>query len=368
MAWNVSIVDTITGRSRQRIEDLPSAFSWERVLNAGGSGQTTFMLGDRDAYAGIITPASTLPVAKTIVLSWEDKAVYAGIIWTRPYNRGTQQLTLTHSDIWSFFPLRHVLASNANDVGRTEIVIPPAGQPTLKLSSIAKTVVFEGQDAASSMYRLPIDFPADELGNFRRTYKGYELKTVQDALTELMSESGGPDIDFQPYWADGGTQLRYEMRVGSLRQGSWEWNMAADEASAFDASLTDDATKLSVNTFGIGLGSERKMNLRAGRNDDSPYPVLERRIEHKTIADPVRLDSLIAEDLRVHAEPTKQWGLSMQADGTPAVSDLRLGGTTRQYYADDPWIPDGWHENRLIQFSGDLTTTVNLGLQTLGGA
>lgn len=372
MAWNAWLCDTRTGAGRVRVN--PATFSWGRALNSGGSGQATFRLGDPKARLNI-SRASTLPLAKTLVLDWGGKVVYAGIIWARPYSKDAQTLTLSHKDVWSILPYRHVVESNSDDVGSKTIVIPPKGQPTLSLASIARTVVFEGQDAASEMYRLPIDFAAPVLGGHRRTYAGYELHTVQDALQKLMDAAGGPDVDFRPYWTADGL-LRYEMRAGSLTSGTWEWNVAAGKSSASGITLDDDASKIAVNTFAIGQGQEDDMKIRAGRNDASPYPVLERRITHKDEKDLAVLESLAAEHLRVYAEPTQQWGISMLARGErnesgklsgATVSDLLLGGTVRLYHRGDPWIPDGWHESRLIGFSGDLGESVQLEMQPTGG-
>lgn len=361
MAWSVSIVDTVTGKNRQRIHILPSTFTWERVMNAGGGGQTTFELSDREAYFGLVNFASTAPLAKTLVLSWEDHAVYAGIIWSRSYNRATKRLTLTHRDIWSLLPFWPLATTNGRDVNRGDISLPSSGG-TLSLGTLAKYVVLAAQNAMPEKHRMPIDFPPDYAGPHRLPLKGYSLPTVQGELTKLMERQGGPDVEFQPYWDELG-QLRYRMRAGNLTSGSWEWNTLAEDSGLYGAGYEDDASKVANRVFSIGEGSEEDMKIRTASAGAAPYPMVARELSHKDENDTGVLDARADEYLRVYANPTQQRPFTIPADGTPDVVALRLGGTARYWVDDDEFLPTGWYFDRVIQFSGDLSNNVALGLQ-----
>ena len=103
MAWSVWVCDTVSGAKLQR---LPvAAFSWSRVLNGSGSGSATVKLNDA-AVKKLNARTLTNPVSNTLVLDWDGVVVYAGVIWSRDYNREGTSLTLGHADIWSILSRR----------------------------------------------------------------------------------------------------------------------------------------------------------------------------------------------------------------------------------------------------------------------
>lgn len=364
MAWSVSIVDTVTGKNRQRIHDLPSSFSWERVLNGGGAGQATFELGDREKYFGVVNFATTLPLAKTLVLSWGDHAVYAGVIWGRSFDRRTKRLTINHRDIWSLFPGWPLATTNGRSVNAGDISLPGNGG-TLSLETLAKYVVLAGQNAAGDRYRMPIDTPPDFPGPHRLPLNGYSLPNVQGELQKLMDRSGGPDVDMQPFWDELG-QLRHLMRVGKLTAGSWEWNTIAQDSGVNGLSYSDDAAKVANRVFAVGEGQEQDMKLRTASAGAAAFPMLGREVMAKEENSTAVLDSRADEYLRVYADPTQQRAFTVPVDGDPDVVALRLGGTARYWVDDDEFMPTGWYQDRVIQFSGDLSNNVALGLQQIG--
>lgn len=364
MAWNTWLCDTRTGQNRIRVP--ASTFGWGRALNAVAGGSSAFLLREPKT-AAVINQGSTTPLAKTLVLDWDGFVTYAGPIWSRAYERNTGILTMEHRDIWSMFAKRLVVTTNTAGVEKTTLRIPAVGEPAVSKATLAKGIVFEGTDAASSMYDLPITYPADVLGSDFRTYPGYTMPTVQDALQELMDSDGGPDVDFQPEWNSNG-DLRWVMRAGSLSGSTVSWNVTAPKPGALDVTWADDANKVANNVLAIGQGSEADMLVGAARDTGSPYPAVETVLSYKNETSKDRLDALAAEYLRVYGAPTNQWGASILAGGTPGVADLKIGGTARLYFKGDPWIPNGYHSNRIIEFSGDLTDKVKLGFQPTGGA
>lgn len=364
MAWSVSLVDTVTGKNRQRIHDLPSSFTWERVLNGGGAGRATYELGDREKYFEVVNFATTTPLAKTLVLSWEDHAVYAGVIQGREYDRVTRRLTINHRDIWSLFPGWPLATTNGRSVNMGDHSLPGNGG-TLSLASLAKHVMLAAQNAMPAGRRMPIDTPPDAAGPHRLPLNGYGLPTVRDELQKLMDRNGGPDVDMQPFWDELG-QLRYQMRAGSLTAGSWEWNTIAEDSGVNGLSYSDDASKVANRVFAIGEGQERDMKLRTASSGSATYPMLGREVSHKSENDIGVLDSRADEYLRTYAAPTQQRKFTVPVDGDPDVVALRLGGTARYWVDGDEFMPTGWYQDRVVQFSGDLSNSVALGLQQIG--
>lgn len=362
MAWNTWICDTRTGENRFRVQS--SAFGWARVLNAVGGGTTDFQRQDA-ATKALVTRETTTPLAKTLVLDWDGYVVYAGIIWARQYTRKSRVLQITHRDIWSAFAKRLLVTDNSAGVEKTSLRIPAVGEPTVSKATLLKGVVFEGTDAESSMYRLPITYPADVAGPNARTYPGYQLTTVADGLRDILDAWPDTDLDFQPEWNSNGF-LRYVLRAGSLAGNTVEWNVTAPKSGAFDVVWQDDANKIANNVIAVGEGSGEDIKVGSYRNEASPYPAMEQVISFKKESNPARLNELAQEYCRAYGQPTEQWDMSMHAGATPGVKDLKLGGTASLLFAGDDWTPDGTYKNRIIGFSGDLTQTVKLDFQPIG--
>jgi hypothetical protein len=358
MAWNAWICDTQTGENRFRVR--PVSMTWERVINASGGGSCQLHLADPET-AEVATWEGTRPIKKSLVLAWDQYIVYAGIIWSRKYDRNNQTLDITHSDIWSILKYRYLLLSHANGAAAG----PPVSWTGQSLHNHAKFIVQLATDAASAMFKMPIVYPADTSGSESRTYQPYNMPVAADALDAVMSTEGGPDVDFHPYWDDQ-SRLRHEMRIGDLSGREWDFHMGAPSADGCNLTFTDDATKVSNTIFGIGEGSEKDIALRVISNPGSAFPGMERQVSLKPESDAGRMDALLREKMRIYAEPTTQVAFEMLADGEPNVLDLRLGGMANIYYQSDPWIAKGRHGERVIQFSGDLTNKIKITGQQLG--
>lgn len=363
MAWNVWVTDTVTGVKQQR---LPvSAFTWSRVLNGGGSGSATVQLSDSVTRL-LDVKTLTVPTKNTLVLERDGVVVYAGVIWSRTYDHTAGTLTLEHGDLWSMLGRRLAVDHYVGVVSTWNVTYT-----NLTLRQYAKNLVILGifGDANANMM-LPITLPADETGTISRTIYGYHLPNLLDSLDDVMGEDGGPDIDFQPRWVSGA--LNWLMRVGStatpkLSSGSWEWNLGAEQSGIVGLSVTDDSVKQVTNMIAVGEGSEADMLIRSNRIVNPVFPHMERVSSFKDESNAVRLANLATGNLNVYKTTTTQWGFSMRADGTPAVTDLLLGGTAKVWVRSDPWLPDGFTSSRLVQYSGDLTENVALQFQPDGG-
>ena len=373
MAWSVWVCDTVSGEKLQR---LPvAAFSWSRVLNGSGSGSATVKLNDA-AVKKLNARTLTNPVSNTLVLDWDGVVVYAGVIWSRDYNREGTSLTLGHADIWSILSRR--FAVNHYE---SPIELWKTTYTGISLQQFAKNLMIlgiYGHENANAM--LPITLPADSTGTIKRTLYGYHLGNLVDALEDVMNESNGPDIDFRPRWVSGA--LNWEMRVGTtanpkLPAGTYEWNLSASKSGMFDFTVKEDAEKLVTNMVAIGEGTEQDMLVRSNRIVNPTYPHLERALSYKSESDGDRLYELANGGLQVYKTPTTQWAFSVKASGTPKsgggldvrnkVTALLPGGTARVYVQSDPWLANGWHTHRLVQFSGDLSEDVKLEFQPDGG-
>lgn len=362
MSFKAFVCDTVSGDVRSV---LPvSAFSWGRLLNGGASGSATVQLRD-PVVSALAVRSLTVPVSNTLVLERDGVVLFAGLIWSRGYSHATGELTLDLQDLWSVWSRRLAGDASASVMADVNLVYS-----ALSPATIAKRVITEGiTGPADSNRPLPITFPADVAGSMSRTYYGYHFATVAEVLDDLMNEDNGPDIDFLPRWVSG--KLNWLMRAGTegtpkLSSGSWDWNLSAPDAGPTRLTLVEDAAKLTTNAVSLGEGMERKMLTRSNRIINPIYPSLQMVTAHKTESNTTRLTARANSDLKTYGKPTEQWAFDIMASGTPSVADLQLGGTVRVFSKGDPWVPDGWNDNRLIGFSGDLTERVSLQFQPMG--
>lgn len=359
MAWNVWVVNTVNGARRQK---LPvSAFPWDRVLNGAGSGSATIQLRDK-VTSQLPYMDLTLPLSRTFVLSWNETAVYAGIVWSREYDRDAGTMTVTLSDVWSILAARLALNRGATDIANS--ILTWSG---LSLATLCSKVVQAGFQLPSNDWLVPIVYPSDVSGAGSKTWYGYDFPVVADVLTDLMGEQNGPDVDFVPQWSAGNDpRLQWVMRTGALSAGAWEWNLAAEKSGVTGLKWKQDASKVTTSGIGRGEGSEKNVIHKRVQADGLGY-ALERVVSSnlKTVAE---VESHARGYLATYQTPTEQWSMGIQANGHVPVTGLQLGGRVRLWSKGDPVISDGLHVHRLIQYSGDLGLSVNLGIQTVGGA
>lgn len=355
MAWRVWACATRTGK-KQSI--LPTAaFSWKNVLNAEGSGSATFKLSAKEAY-GFDWRSLCQPVERTLVAEWDGSPVYAGIIWDWDYDMDARSLTVRHADFWSLLSRRLLFTSYGS------IATQKLEHASRSLWDLARKTVEAGTSIGS--YSLPVFFQGGGTGTHSRTYYGYELPRVLEALEDIMNTSGGPDVVFDPRWSTDGSSLEWLMWDGADPGGLLEFNLSAEDCGLFGVRVRSDASNKATVVVGTGEGSEKKLLTRTGAVSlpggvhlvsdasfakEKNLTVLQQRTDAK---------------LALFQSPTEQWSAKLLASATQRVTLLKLGRSIRVYTKGDPMVTDGFRTLRLIQYSGDLGETINLEFQQIG--
>lgn len=359
MAWNVWLVDTTTGRNRVKVQ--PATTSWGRALDgSAGEKESTFLLRD-PKVAELVTRARTTPLSKSVVVDWDGACVYAAPIRSRKYDRNEGTLTLNHEDYWSFLQRRLVVSDRSDNVAKSKSEHRGYG-----VGTIVRRLLREAITASpTSMFGLPIDLAADSASTTNRTWHGYQLASLQDAMQSILDLGNCPDADLLPSW-DASGNLRLEFRVGGLSTDSQVWSVSDAQSNVLSATVTEDASRVTNSVFAVGEGQEQDMKVAYRANKASSYPAMESVLSFKQERDPAVLGLLAEEHLRVYGSPTEQYAVSVRADGEPNVGAIRLGMTSRLYFAGDPWMGSTSVSTRLIEFSGDLTDSVSLQFQPNG--
>lgn len=370
--WSYWIVDTRTGLKQLQV--APSAGSFGRVLNGRGQGGShTFELAatelSREQWWGLTTPW-----ARTLVVSWNGVAKYAGLITKRSYTFGARRLVVNHGNIRALLGRRYPFGVTGYWADPSETVPGKLECTGRALHSIAALVVQAGVVGPTDIYSLPIVLGGIVSGPHNRTYYNPTFETVESALEELQDADGGPDIDFEERWRPDG-KLEWLMRTGNaaspaISGSTFEWNLAAAATDLTGLEIADDANNQVTGVHAIGAGSSDDM-LVAGRGlsgvDVGPVPALDTHEAFKQIEDMAVLAGHARSQLATARFSTRQFSFSVQAGGIPDFAALRLGSIIRFYVRDDMWLPNGWVTLRLIGYSGEARSTrVTLDTQPWG--
>lgn len=358
MSWNVWVVNTVNGTRRHQIP--VTAFSWERALNGGASGRATVNILD-EVVSKLQLFDLSIPMTRTWVLSWNDTAVYGGIVQKRSYDRSAGTLSVTLADVWSVFEKRIIWDHSKAPEDIAGSVVSYAG---LSLGTIAKRIVENIQGIPANDRALSIEVPAESSGTAKRKFYGYHAPNALDALQDIMESRGGPDIDFKPAWVatSGQPKFVWQMRVGALNTGRWEWNLDAPQCDLTGVLWEQDATMTTNSVFVSGEGSEKNIMMTRIAESGSGYH--QDSVESfPEISDWDQMESRGNARLEATRSPTTTWQMSSMANGVNPVSAFQLGGTVVVDTTADPILPTGRNLLRLIRYSGDLGYNIKLGVQ-----
>lgn len=360
MAWKYFSVSTDTWGGKVQVP--ASDFSGGLALNTGSSGTASFKITD-PWVAEAVTVDTITPWERVLVAEWNDSAVYAGFITGVDEDPDTGTVTVHHTDIWEIWKRRYML----NVRGNGSQSAAPIDYKNVNLATLANLAIAKGMDGVpAARYSLPVITNAQVSGTDSRTYEGFKFVSVADALDELMSTTGGPDIAFSAQWVGYPNTLRWVAITGSLTAGLWEWDATATKKEVFGLKLTTDAVRVTNKVIGTGEGSERSLLVRDAASFTTPIPALERVESYQGISRGADLQSRVAADLNASNDPVQQISFKIPVTGSVRVSELRLGGTARLKTAGLLFLSDGWHDWRIIQFDFDRDW-ITLQFQPIGG-
>lgn len=354
MGWVVWSVNTATG-AREGI--LPvTAGTWSRTLNASGTGQATFLVGDADS-SGMPGRYLTEPVARTLVFEWDGTPIYAGIIWTRTYDRDAATVTVNYADPWSILGRRLVAAYSSAGMQGTSLSYGP-----LSLGTQVKRAIQAA--TAGATFGLPIALPADVGGAESRTYHGYHFPKWTDVVNDLMNVQYGPDVDFIPRWSASGS-FEWLLLAGVPEPALLVWMLTAGKDGATGLTVTEDANNVANHVIATGQGTEVDLITRSAIHGASPYPALVKTVSFSQETSPEVVQAHADAELALAKQPTEQWGFNILTGSEYDVTQLRPGVGVRANISGDPWLADGFRHLRLIGFSGSLDPKVNLQFQPM---
>lgn len=361
--WTHFICDTTTGAKRLQVE--PSAGSFAALVSDIGGGEHSFQVRESGIDAATWRDV-TYPWKNTVVQCWNGVPRYAGLVVGSTLDRGAGTLTVQHKELRLLLNRRFPFRIGGERTPDGALTVSGRSLRGL-LVEVVRAGVYKPDDVGG--WNLPVTLPPSEAGGYGATFHNYDFVTIENAIDEIESREGGPDVVFEPRFVD--DRLDWLLRIGAPRLSGpvYDFPMNVPEPMLTDASPTDDGSAMLTGVFAIGKGSEADM--RVGEAGDRGLrvpgtPFLDSSRAFKEIDDVGLLTSHGYAELDAHARPTTQWDAGYRLDQAYGDGPLRLGSTVRMRYARDWWEGTRDVDQYLIGVRGDLTPAVRFDLQPFG--
>lgn len=356
--FRVYTVSTSTWKDKALVS--PSMCGWKRTFNETTGGLTSsFKMSDPDvlatSQAGLLTP-----IDRCLVVAYQGVVMYAGMIWEDDYDHDTQTLTVQHEDAaWSILALRMIAEDRTGSMAGWAKTFTG-----LEYDTIVKRLV---QLATTGVGRaMPIVYEDDYTGGRERKYYGYNAESAVEALTELIDVPGGPDVDFRPEWNPAGDGIQWTLRTGDMNPDSQTIEVLAGvpDSAARKLKRKRSGRERATRVIGVGEGSGVDMKIRAA--DGSGGIELERVEQSKNTKSLTDLQDFADGELAARAGLITQYSMELDMS-SPVLGNLwtlKPGATVRWNVLGDPVITPGWRSQRIIEYSGDISSPwVRLELQ-----
>lgn len=369
MGYSCTIVDTRTGYPV--IERLtPKAGTWKTIMNSFGTGSATFSLRDAE---NAHTPAQWRDAVRqwdrTIVISYDDVAKYAGIIHGRvTWDRDAGELTLPSSEVRVLAAKRFAaMLVTYTKTGK----FAPAGK---SLRGLVTAVLREGfYKTPGDNWTLPFVIPADEAGSQSREWKMPKFDSIDDMLVELTNTDGGPDLVLDPRWNANG-HLQWHALVGSPRVAGeqHDWDLGAALTPVTGYKEHEDGSKMLSGVFALGAGSEE--DTLVGRSpltgiSGPPIPDMDGTMSFTSIESEAELNALATGMIRAFRSPTvtHEFGLILGEPDSPVdMATMRPGARTKLSLPSDEFIVGGFRNGYVTSLGGDLAAAkLDVGVHAL---
>lgn len=325
--WQYLICDLVTGVV---IDELPlTGVRMSKLVNGAGQISATVRLGglsgqeQRDVYE------LTRPVRNTICAVREGVPWWGGIIWASDYNSDQHTVTLAGADFWSYFDHRKVVeALPAPPLAGTYVAGLTYAQAAVEQNQLARNLVALAQSHTGGNIGMTFDTAAT--GVLRdRSYQGYDLEYVGEALRELAAISDGPDIRFDVAGFDSAGRPVRRMLTGTPRLGQSGTPHRWDYGANLDSFVWSSGGGAMANrTFAQGDGEERGSVIAVAADYTriaDGWPLLETDDIYDGVVDVPTLQGHADAVLGALSLPLVTVTLTVRGDLTPSLTEWAPG-------------------------------------------
>lgn len=218
----------------------------------------------------------TSPAIRTVNILRGDNPVYGGIIWTRKYDSDKKTVQIQGADWWSYFNARFILPvlSGAAFTDSTYVAGLSTVYNSVEQNQIMRNLITLAQSHTGGNIQIDVASDTSTSSILRnRTYYGYKLTRVGDALTEICNDINGPDLAFDVGATDSQGRPRRVLRLGTPRLGTQGSAHRLDLGGNLLSFLwPSDASKMDTRAFATTDGTAEGTPIGA-YEDTSLYPL-----------------------------------------------------------------------------------------------
>jgi hypothetical protein len=356
----ILVVETRTGVV---VDELPwTTYRWNDSLDLSRTGTmsvTVPLLHDSPIReAAVRAKARGVASGKwkfSLALIRDGRALFAGPVVT--HNATSAEVTLGCSSIAQVLAARRLIATGhelAPSSAAADVVL------SVRQSSLPATLI----TLATAGYgrELPLVVPDVVAGETTlRTYKGADVASVLERLTQASEEAGGADVAFVPELSLAQTSLQWRVDVGAPHLGAvdsdWVWTypttcVAIGETG--DASEQTHRGYVPGDAGGVDdvrpIGVAENLTLVA-----DGWPLLERASsDTASVQEPELLAAQAKSYVAAHHTEAVTRAYTVDPDAWPHVGLWRFGDRARFHVRHHPWVmdsPEGDYVERLLGVS-----------------
>lgn len=340
--WRVLAADLVTNTVKAEIPF--SGFGFGRVLNGAGTFDAGIGQDHEKATATNLDPART-----ALYVERGSRIVWGGILWPFRREMGSREIRVEASDWVGWLArrnIRHTLTYPA-----TYDTDPNA---TVEQFDIVRGIVTYLQSVKD--FGVVVD--SHNSGVLRRQkYPHYERKPAGEAVHQLADRINGFDYAADTTRDPATDEITKHLRLYYPRRGRrtnhvFSWGVNID-----DYSYVKDGSRIEnqVDAFGQGEEDDMLIATAADPNQWANYPILDGRIDHKTVSQQATLQGHADTRLKERRLPVEHLELKLKANALPSFSSWVPGDEATVNIDDGIVQVDGFW--RIMSDHVDVTET-----------
>lgn len=324
-------------RSNVITADLPlTEVRHGKKLGAAGNLEGQLKLSPRftgDAYQ------LTRPGRNVIYALLDGQPWWGGIIWTAGYDSDTGTIRVGCGDFWTYYDNRKLVP-----------LLPGVIASTTVASLSVQYLATDQNEIARQLLALAASHPGGDIGvvpeatmsgiSRDRTYYGYSLANIGEALRQLSNVLDGPDMMFDVAGIDAAGRPQRILRLGTPRLGqSGSAHVFEYPGNILSYQWPSDGTRMATRQFAVGEGMEAGQLIAVTEDVDKyvdGWPLLEGEGAYSSVSVYNTLQDHADEDQRASRLPVALPALEVRGN----VGEWSCGDDARVVITDQ-FFPGG---------------------------
>lgn len=311
------------------LAELPiTGVNFTQQLNTSGTLTGRLLLSGIDAKALNIS-AATIPGRTAIYVDRSGVLVWGGVLWNRQYNSSAQTLSFQAREFESYFERRKITATQ---------VFTNTDQLTIanSLMNTAQSITNGNIGIATSLATSGV--------LVSRTYYGYELKNVYQAMQDLSRQLNGFDFNIQVAYDGGGNPIK--SLVLSYPKSGTTYSATNPSAPVFqfpsgniiEYEYPEDALIAANTIYALGAGSNEGKLIATATDATllaAGFPLLEQEANYSDVTDAAMLAGLATGQIKATSYPPTTLRIVAPPSENPVFGTYVLGDECRVIITDN---------------------------------